>query len=422
FVQALIQVGIEITPEQVRDEIRYGIFPSVDNSSLILGYYNTSGSDNTDYSLVYVFDPNTEVFSSDNSLREMARALGVWFGNNDEAWSIEFNNKINNFGTIYIHNPFKELRLQPGNNVKLRNIYSMVEQTTRNGSNVMLGSIVPFTTEALNEISPRISGMTNEQVESLLRDHIRRVMEYKPEDSNKPPLKNLVDVWVLTNEVNPHFIAQGWNKNPLVEKLGWREFFRVVFETAQEIDPNALLVFDNYNNEYPQSLHPAGTQNQTLEILRYLKSIGIHNVGVGMQCHINLLGDHIISTQQQFESVIKNYRGNGAEVIITEMDVNISPKSYNGSRPFPYETRLKEQAGIYQSLIDGYLNQTKGQRYRIISFWGRRDNHSWIAPIMGIEDPAPLLFDKDGKSKPSWYAIQAVFLEHLQEAKNTAEN
>ncbi|MGC8817767.1 MAG: hypothetical protein ACP5PX_08350, partial [Candidatus Hadarchaeum sp.] len=90
FVQALIQVGIEITPEQVRDEIRYGIFPSVDNSSLILGYYNTSGSDNTDYSLVYVFDPNTEVFSSDNSLREMARALGVWFGNNDEAWSIEF--------------------------------------------------------------------------------------------------------------------------------------------------------------------------------------------------------------------------------------------------------------------------------------------------------------------------------------------
>ncbi|GIW63858.1 MAG: hypothetical protein KatS3mg091_660 [Patescibacteria group bacterium] len=412
----------------------------MDGKEYVVGVYRVTGLDGTPY----VFPLKAERYENGelrwdfkSASRVLAEAQGVLLGNNDEAWRSDLGEKLEYFGTIAMAEGFAgtegyRIRFNESDLPYIEEAYERVRTIiNRGGYPFFKTSIVPsFLNGVPPDLDKAIKSMSVEDVERLLRGHVERVMTYQP-NKNAPKFKDLVDVWEIVGEVNPYYIQRGWNRHPFIEKFakpndpdfGWKKFFEIVFRTAQQIDPDALLIVSNYNNEYPNDLHPGGTQKQTLEIIRYLKSIGINNVGVGLHMHLNLYGDHVIPTPPQFANVIRLYRSSGAEPIITEFDLNISTKPHvPAGRPdwwpsvaFNPNTRYADQARIYYDLVKTYLEETRGQENRIISWWGRRDNHSWIELGHKVEDADPLLFDHNGKPKPAFFAVSSALYESLLE-------
>jgi GH35 family endo-1,4-beta-xylanase len=416
FVNAMRMVGIEVNPEDVVNNLEFEQRTGVNGEQIVIASYTVSDKWGTSYTFAIKAEKEEKgewVWDFESAARRLAEVQGANLGNNDEAWGLisERYAKINQFGTIYIPEAQFQIPLIGDKNRALNETYNRAKFIIENGGRVLVGPVITHYSKLLNEAAPTIEEMTVEEAENFLRTHAQTVMLYKPEnDPNAKPLKDLVDVWVLTNEVNIYQLHPDWTVNPFVEKLGWQRFYEIVFKTAQEIDPDALLVFNDFTNDYPSSLHYLGTQQQNLEILRFLKSKGINHIGVGMQMHVNQSEAHVIATPNQFRSVIQQYQLAGGEPIITEMDLNISTQSYNGSRAFNPGTRYAEQAQIMADIVRTYLEATKNQEHRIISWWGRRDNHSWLEPSLGIRDPAPLLFDSAGRPKPVFFAVVSVLL------------
>ncbi len=70
------------------------------------------------------------------------------------------------------------------------------------------------------------------------------------------------------------------------------------------------------------------------------------------------------------------------------------------------EAAMKEQAENYKKLFDLLVNvDTKGHaNITNVTFWGLDDEHTWLTGFKK-ETSYPLLYDKDGNAKPSYFAI-----------------
>lgn len=65
------------------------------------------------------------------------------------------------------------------------------------------------------------------------------------------------------------------------------------------------------------------------------------------------------------------------------------------------EKKLEEQSKIYRDLIETIID---GSKIEALIFWGLDDQHSWITWSENKND-APLLFDRNLKPKPAYYAV-----------------
>ena len=121
--------------------------------------------------------------------------------------------------------------------------------------------------------------------------------------------------------------------------------------------------------------------------------------GVGFQMHAGLGRPKTTTPLPDIESVRKNFgrfAKLGLEItIITEMDVQI--QEAEGS----YE-KLQKEADFYGSIMKTALSVPK---FKAFLQWGVNDKYSWISTWLTHKDDAPLLFDKDNKPKPAYYAV-----------------
>ena len=87
----------------------------------------------------------------------------------------------------------------------------------------------------------------------------------------------------------------------------------------------------------------------------------------------------------------------GIEIQLTELDMHYNDNS---------EAAMKEQAENYKKLFDLLVNvDTKGHaNITNVTFWGLDDEHTWLTGFKK-ETSYPLLYDKDGNAKPSYFAI-----------------
>ena len=199
--------------------------------------------------------------------------------------------------------------------------------------------------------------------------------------------------WDVVNEVIDETQPDCLRRSPWYNIIG-PSFIDIAFQTARQVDPNALL----FINEFNSTFNPKRTCY--FNLVKDLKTRGIPIDGVGHQLHDNFEFPPVqtlIDTVNQFATL-------GVQQHVTEMDVNIYSGSANTSIANYDEIPLDRHVKVAYHYRDYFnaLRQLKG-KVTSVSTWGLADDSTWLNQSGRIN--APLLFDPQLLHKLAYTAI-----------------
>ena len=241
--------------------------------------------------------------------------------------------------------------------------------------------------------------VSREELLKRMREHINTVVGR---------YKGKIKGWDVVNEaVND----DGTLRQSLWLKIIGEDFIAKAFEYAHEADPNAELYYNDYSLEIPAKRKGA------IELIKSLQAKKIPIKAVGLQGHDNLT----FPSLDEQDKTITEFANLGIKVNITELDVSVlpDPEGFNGAEVTmnfetqeklnPYKNGLpdemqKKLANRYAELFGIFLKHHKD--ISRITFWNVTDKESWLNnfPVRGRTN-YPLLFDRDGKTKPAFDAV-----------------
>ena len=239
---------------------------------------------------------------------------------------------------------------------------------------------------------------TRELVLKRMKNHIEGVMKH---------YKGQIDAWDVVNEA---FNEDGTLRNSQWKRIVGDDFIEKAFEFARAADPSAKLVYNDYNADTPSK------RDGIAKLAKELKKKGLIDA-VGMQGHYLL----DFPSSKQIEEAIRKYEDAGVMVMVTEMDIDVLPRS-NGrvtadisqtqeyqEKNNPYTKGLPDE--VSKKLADRYVDIFKvflkhSKVMYSVTVWGLDDGTSWLNgfPVRGRTNH-PLLFDRQLKAKPCYDAL-----------------
>jgi len=241
--------------------------------------------------------------------------------------------------------------------------------------------------------------LTREALLDRMHDHIKTVVGR---------YKGRITGWDVVNEA--------LNEDGTMRQSPWygiigEDFIAKAFEFAHEADPNARLYYNDYSLENPAKRKGA------VELMKKLKTAGVPINGIGLQDHNKM----DVPTAQVEAETIEAFSALGLEVNISELDVDVLPRTTNqnsadisataagGAASNPYTAGLPDEmqaalAKRYADLFEVFVKHR--QNIGRVTFWGVTDGDSWLNnfPTRGRTN-YPLLFDRQGKPKPAFDAV-----------------
>lgn len=215
-----------------------------------------------------------------------------------------------------------------------------------------------------------------------MESYIKKVITYCQE---KHP--GVVYAWDVVNECASD--NKGLRTDSLWYKVIGEEYIEKAFEYARKYaDKDVKLFINDYGMTSPER-----RKTYTALVKKIWDQGNID--GIGMQSHHdreNFDVAHIETSIYAFSAI-----ADGIEIQLTELDMHYNDNS---------EAAMKEQAENYKKLFDLLVNvDTKGHaNITNVTFWGLDDEHTWLTGFKK-ETSYPLLYDKDGNAKPSYFAI-----------------
>ncbi len=225
--------------------------------------------------------------------------------------------------------------------------------------------------------------------------------------------KGRVKQWDVVNEAVSDTPGETLRQTPWLKAIGL-DYIAEAFRAAHEADPDAILIYNDYNIEL------AYKRPKALQLLKSLLDQKVPINAVGIQCHWRLDSPDIAEVEQSIEQ----YAAIGLKVMITEMDIGVLPTKYQGADISKTETMTPEQQAVmnpYAAGLPDAVARTHATRYRQafemflrhkdvigrVTLWGTHDSDSWLNnfPVRGRTD-YPLLFDRQGLPKPAFFAVQ----------------
>jgi len=185
------------------------------------------------------------------------------------------------------------------------------------------------------------------------------------------------------------------------------EFIVKAFQFARQADPEAVLIYNDYNVELPAK------RAKLLRLLRLLREKQAPIQAVGIQGHYEL--DAV--PYQNLEDTISAIHGLGLKVMMTEFDLDAIPRARwwaddgkhreEMARLNPYTNGcpadvLQRQADQYRKLFSIFRQHSDA--IARITFWDLHDGRSWLNHFPWERVNYPLLFDRDAKPKPAFGA------------------
>jgi endo-1,4-beta-xylanase len=215
--------------------------------------------------------------------------------------------------------------------------------------------------------------------------------------------------WDVVNEA---LNEDGTLRNSIfLQKLG-DDYIVEAFRLAQKAAPHTKLYYNDYNIEQPKKRAGA------IAIIKKIQAAGVRIDGVGIQGHWH--ADNV--PMQEIEESIKEFSALGIQVAFTELDLSVlpNPSGRANSADVSQTAQYKESINPYtkglpdsvqQKLATAYANlfnlflKYKDNISRV-TFWGVNDGQSWLNgfPVRGRTN-YPLLFDRQFKPKPAFYAV-----------------
>ena len=217
-----------------------------------------------------------------------------------------------------------------------------------------------------------------------MENYIHDEMEYI--NTNYP---GLVYAWDVVNEAiepgNGHPDGLRTENNLWYETIG-DDYVELAFTFARKYAAAGQKLF---YNDYGCT----GSQKMALikNLLKKLRDMGVVD-GLGMQSHIGIGSPSLT----EYESALNRYASLGITIHVTELDVNTGDNSALG------QMRLANRYRILFALLEK-LKTKAGYDIESVTFWGVRDDQSWLNTA--TEKKYPLLFDKDYRCKPAFFGV-----------------
>ncbi len=199
----------------------------------------------------------------------------------------------------------------------------------------------------------------------------------------------------------------------LLRDSGWSracgdEFIFEAFRVTHEVDPNATLIYNDYNNEFVKK------REKMVRLVRSMldKKVPIH--AVGLQGHYEL--DKI--PLEDIEATIVEVKNLGLKLVVSELDIDVVTRgkwwAENGkyrdelAKFDPYHDAcppeiLERQAAQYRSLMEVFVRHSDS--ILRLSFWNLHDGESWLNYFPWRRVNYPLLFDRERQPKPAYEAV-----------------
>ncbi|EOR93338.1 Endo-1,4-beta-xylanase A precursor [Arcticibacter svalbardensis MN12-7] len=174
------------------------------------------------------------------------------------------------------------------------------------------------------------------------------------------------------------------------QKLG-NDYIARAFQYAHEADPDALLFYNDYGNEYS-----AVKREAILALVNGLKSRGIPINGIGLQMHTRYN-----QSDANLAIAINSAAQTGLKVHIAELDIAVNPDN-NQSLTFT-SSLAQQQAEKYKFIVKTYNAIPKAQQFGITT-WNLTDGDTWITGEYSRPD-WPLPFDSNYKRKAAYQGI-----------------
>jgi len=226
---------------------------------------------------------------------------------------------------------------------------------------------------------------SREEAIGIMKNHIETVMRHYMERN-----PNQIMAWDVVNEAIIEDNAQdpaNWRANLRDTKwlrLIGPDYIQIAFEHAREVNPNAILYYNDYN------LNHIRKATSVYHMVAELRELGVPIDRIGMQGHYNTRTP-ISSVRHSLElfSQIE-----GIKVSFTELDVTI----VGGEQA----SAMTAEDGILQGQVYAQLFQLFREFSDVVervTFWGLDDANSWRA------DRLPTLFNENLSAKPAFFGV-----------------
>lgn len=222
----------------------------------------------------------------------------------------------------------------------------------------------------------------HENIQTILKHYQGRVSEY-----------------VVVNEA---FTPSGYVQNFWYNNLG-PDYIEMSFRWAREADPNAILIYSDFDAEVIDD-----KSNRIYEMVKDFKARGVPIDGIGMQMHwLNpAYQTNGIPSKQEVIANMKRFGELGVKIYVTEFDVNLA--NVQGTQ----QQRRNYEAQVYKEMVEACL---ESEVCKSFSMFGFTDAMSWYTisscpGCFGDPNAEPLVFDKDYKPKPAYFAVRDALL------------
>ena len=195
--------------------------------------------------------------------------------------------------------------------------------------------------------------------------------------------KGKIAIWDVVNEA---LNDDGTLRASIWETTIGSQYIALAFQRAHAADPNAILVYNDFNIETVNA-----KSNALFNLVSGFKQQGIPIDAIGLQMHLTSGGIDISS----LTSNMQRFAQLGLQIYITEMDVRFTTPLSSADR--------QAQASIYANVLNACLQQPacKG-----LQTWGFTDKYSWIPSTFAGKGDA-LEFDANYVAKPAYFALQS---------------
>ena len=220
--------------------------------------------------------------------------------------------------------------------------------------------------------------------------------------------KGKIHAWDVVNEAVED--NGSWRKSPWYKIMG-EDFIAKAFHLAHEVDPNAHLIYNDYNTETPVK------RDFIVGMVKSFKKRGVPIQGVGLQEHLSIDGPSV----EEIEKTLVALSNIGVRVHVTELDIDVLPSVWNLptaeiSTRFDYTPErdpyiqglpknIEEKlAKRYEDIFKLYLKHR--DKIDRVTLWGTTDGETWLNdfPIKGRTN-YPLLFDRGFSPKSAYFRL-----------------
>ena len=226
---------------------------------------------------------------------------------------------------------------------------------------------------------------TDEDFEALIKNYIQSTVSHFAKEKINIDGKevSIVEGWDVVNEA---FTTTA--ENSIFRKRLGKDYVEKCFKWAREADPDVKLFYNDYNLErYPKKIE------KVVQMVQDFKDKNIPIDGIGFQMHI----DYESPSKSTIEENLKKILNLNLLIHFSELDITINRNK--SVEKLTYEKALKQEER-YKSIAEIYMSIPENQKFGI-TFWGMRDNDSWLRKFHQNNYEYPSLYTSNYEFKIS---------------------